>query len=62
MAFGSPEVIKNPMFNNTKNYTKKINLSKYKYSKTLYFFKIGLKKNARFNSVGILSALCRCIC
>lgn len=23
MAFGSPEVIKNPVFNNTKNYAKK---------------------------------------
>lgn len=60
MAFGSPEVIKNPVFNNTKNYTKKINLSKCKYSKTL---SIDLeKKNTRFNFVGILLSLCRCIC
>lgn len=44
MAFGSPEVIKNPLFNNTKNYTKKINLSKCKYSKTL---SIDLEKKKR---------------
>lgn len=31
----SPEVIKNPVFNNRKNYTKKISLPKYKYSKTV---------------------------
>lgn len=41
MAFGSPQFIKNPVFNNTKDYTKKINLSKYSYSKTL---SIDLKK------------------
>lgn len=35
MVFCSPEVHKNPVFDNAKSYTKKISLSKYKYSKTV---------------------------